>query len=64
MDIVLTIPDESGPDLALALRALLQQAVDHGCPLVVSVRPDAPSDEIIGLQTRIRTLVRESGLAA
>jgi hypothetical protein len=64
MNIVLTTPDEWSPELVLALRSLLQQAVDHGCPIVVSVRADAPADEITGLQARIRTLVQESGLAA
>lgn len=64
MKIELTIPDEYGPRLALALRALLQQAIDRGCPIVVSVRADAPADEISDLQARIRVLVRESGLAA
>ena len=64
MKIVLTIPEEWSPDLALALRAMLQQAIDHGCPIVVSVRPDAPADEIGALEARIRTLVEESGLAA
>ena len=64
MNITLTTPDEWSPELALALRALLQQAVDRGCPIVVSVRADARADEISGLQARIRTLVQESGLAA
>jgi len=64
MNIVLTTPDDWSPELALTLRALLQQAVDRGCPIVVSVRADAPADEISSLQARIRTLVKESGLAA
>lgn len=64
MKIMLTIPEEWSPELALALRTLLQQAIDHGCPIVVGVRGDAPADEISGLQARIRALVQESGLAA
>ncbi len=64
MKIELTIPEEWSPELALALRALLQQAIDHGCPIIVSVRADAPAGEISDLQDRIRALVRESGLAA
>lgn len=64
MEIRLTIPEEWSPEMALALRALLQQAIDHGCPIVVTVRADAPADEISGLQARIRALVQESGLAA
>ena len=64
MKIVLTTPEDWSPELALALRALLQQAIDHGCPIVVSVRGDATADEISGLQARIRALVQDSGLAA
>jgi hypothetical protein len=64
MKIVLTIPEEWSPELALALRALLQQAVNHGCPIVVSIRGDATAEEISALQARIRALVQESGLAA
>ena len=64
MKIELTIPEEWSPELALALRALLQQAIDHGCPIIVSVRGDATADEISRLQARIRVLVQESGLAA
>jgi len=64
MQITLTAPEGSSPELALALRALLQQAIDGGCPIVVSVRADAPTGEITALQGRIRALVQESGLAA
>ena len=64
MQIALTTPEEWSPELGLALRSLLQQAIDHGCPIVVSVRADAPADEIGRLQARIRALVQESGLAA
>lgn len=64
MEIVLTTPEEWSPELALAFRALLQQAIGRGCPIVVSVRAEAPADEIDGLQARIRALVHESGLAA
>jgi hypothetical protein len=64
MKIVLTIPEEWSPELALALRALLQQAVNHGCPIVVSIRGDATAEEISALLARIRALVQESGLAA
>ena len=64
MEIVLRVPEDWSPELALALRALLQQAIDHGCPIVVAVRGDAPADEISSLQARIRAIVQESGLAA
>jgi hypothetical protein len=64
MKIELTIPDEWSPELALALRALLQQAIDDGCPIVVSVRGDATADEISALRAHIRALIQESGLAA
>ena len=64
MEIVLKVPDYWGPELTLAVRALLQQALDHGCPVVTTIRGDAPANEISALQARIRTLVQESGLAA
>lgn len=64
MEIVLATPEEWSPELALSLRALLQHGIDHGCPIVVSVRGDAPANEITALQARIRALVEESGLAA
>lgn len=64
MNIMLTAPEGSSPELALALRVLLQQAIDRGCPIVVSVRADAPEGDIVALRGRIRALVQESGLAA
>jgi hypothetical protein len=62
--IVLRIPEDWSPGLAMAVRALLQQAIDRGCPIVTAIRGDAPADEIGRLQAGIRELVRESGLAA
>ncbi len=64
MEIILRVPEDWSPELALAVRALLQQAIDHGCPIVITVRGDAPADEINALQARVRALVQESGLAA
>ncbi len=64
MEIVLRVPEDWSPELALALRALLQQAIDHGCPIVITIRGNAPAEEISSLQARIQALVQESGLAA
>lgn len=64
MEIILRVPEDWSPDLALAVRALLQQAIDHGCPIVTAIRGDAPAAEISRLQSSIRALVQESGLAA
>ena len=63
-EIVLRIPEDWSPELALAVRALLQQATDRGCPIVTAIRGDGPPDEIRRLQDGIRVLVLESGLAA
>jgi hypothetical protein len=58
-EIILRIPDDWSPELALAVRALLQQAIDSGCPIVTAIRGDAPADEIRRLQAGIRALVQE-----
>jgi hypothetical protein len=64
MEIALRVPEDWSPGLVLALRALLQQAIDRGCPIVTTVRGDAPADEVRRLQASIQVLVQESGLAA
>ena len=50
--------------VVLAVRALLQQTVSAGYPIVAAVRADATPDQILDLYARLRLLLRESGLAA
>ncbi len=64
MQIEITVPDEWTPALALATRALLQQAVRSGCPLVTCARPDATPEQLRDVLARIQAVMEESGLAA
>jgi hypothetical protein len=58
------VPDEWSPALTLATRALLQQAVEAGFPVIASVRPDATADQVGSLYSQIIALIDEAGLAA
>lgn len=64
MTIELAIPDEWTPGQALAMRALLQQALRGGHPIVAFVRPDATPDQVKDIYGRVGALIREAGLAA
>jgi hypothetical protein len=50
--------------LALATRALFQQAVNGGYPLVAWARPDGDPEQVRQTFARIRAMIEESGLAA
>jgi hypothetical protein len=64
MVIEITVPDDWPPTLALATRALFQQAVNGGYPLVTWARPDADPEAVRHAFARIRAMLEESGLAA
>ena len=64
MQIEITVPDEWTPALALATRALLQQSVRAGFPLIACARADATPEQLRDIMARIQAVVAESGLAA
>lgn len=64
MTLEVRIPDEWPPALTLATRALLEQAIQTGFPVIASVRPDATGDQVESLYSRINALIIEAGLAA
>jgi hypothetical protein len=61
--IEIAVPSSWTPGETLAVRALLQQTVSAGYPIVAAVRPDATPDQILDIYARLRLLLRESGLA-
>jgi hypothetical protein len=62
--IEITVPSSWTPGETLAVRALLQQSVSAGFPVVGAIRPDATPDQIADVYARLGLLLRESGLAA
>jgi len=62
--IEIAVPGSWTPGEALAVRALLQQSLSAGYPIVASVRPDATPDQIEDIYARLGLLLRESGLSA
>jgi hypothetical protein len=62
--IEIAVPSSLTPGETLAVRALLQQSLSAGYPIVASVRPYATPDQIEGIYARLGLLLRESGLAA
>jgi hypothetical protein len=50
--------------VTLAMRQLLQAAIDNGLPLVTTIRQDAAPEDVRAIAGRIRRLVSEAGLAA
>lgn len=61
--IEIAVPSSWTPGEALAVRALLQQSVSAGYPIVAAVRPDATPDQIEDIYARLGLLLRERGLA-
>jgi hypothetical protein len=61
--IEIAVPSSWTPGEILAVRALLQQTVSAGYPIVAAVRADATPDQIGEIYARIGLLLRESGLA-
>ena len=64
MTIEVKVPDEWSPGMALATRALLQEAFRCGFPVIAFVRPDVTPDQLKEVYRRVEELIRESGLAA
>jgi hypothetical protein len=62
--IEIAVPSSWTVGETLAVRALLQQSVAAGFPIVAAVRPDATPDQIQDIYTRLGTLLRERGLTA
>ncbi len=62
--IEIAVPSSWTVGEALAMRALLQQSVSAGYPIVAAVRPDATPDQIEDVYARLGMLLRERGLAA
>ena len=62
--IEIAVPSSWTVGETLAMRALLQQSVSAGFPIVAAVRPDATPDQIQDIYARLGTLLRERGLAA
>ena len=62
--IEIAVPSSWTPGETLAVRALLQQALSAGYPIVASARPDATPDQIEDIYARLGLLLRESGLTA
>lgn len=61
--IEIAVPGSWTPGETMALRALLQQSVSAGYPIVAAVRPDATPDQIEDIYARLQRLLRERGLA-
>ncbi len=65
MTIEISIPDEWTPGQAVAVRALLQQAIYGGHhPLIAAIRADASPDQLRDIYGQVETLLREAGMAA
>jgi len=62
MDIEIAVPEEWTPGQALAVRQLLQHAVQTGQPVIALVRKDISPDKLKEIYDRINTLIREAGL--
>src|SRR5262249_6782628 len=64
MTIEISVPDEWTPGQAIAVRALLQQAMYGGHPLIAAIRADATPDELRDIYSRVEALLRDAGMAA
>ncbi len=62
MNIEVTVPDEWTPGQALAMRQLLQHAIQTGQPVITFVRKDASPDQLTEIYDRINAVVRQAGL--
>jgi hypothetical protein len=62
--IEIAVPSSWTVGETLAMRALLQQSVTAGYPIVAAVRPDATPDQIQDIYAQLGSLLRERGLAA
>ena len=64
MTIGVAVPGGWTPGQVLAVRALLQDALDGGQPVIARVRPDATPDQLQDIYQRVQSLISEAGLAA
>ena len=64
MTIEISVPDEWTPAQAIAVRALLRQAIHGGHPLIAAVRADATPDQLRDIYGQVETLLRDTGMAA
>jgi hypothetical protein len=64
MKIEISVPDEWTPGQALAIRALLQQVLRSGQPLIAAVRADVTPDQLGEIYGQVGALLREAGMAA
>jgi hypothetical protein len=63
MTIELAVPDEWTPGQVLATRALLQQVLRTGSPIIACIRRDATADQVRDIYLRVENLIRDAGLA-
>jgi hypothetical protein len=64
MTIEISVPDEWTPAQAVAVRALLQQAMHGGHPLIAAIRADATPDQLRDIYGQVEALLRDTGMAA
>jgi len=64
MNIEIAVPEEWTAGQALAMRQLLQQAMQTGQPVIAFVRKDASPDKLKEVYDQINALIEEAGLQA
>lgn len=64
MTLEISVPDEWTPGQVVAVRALFQQAVHGGHPLIAVIRADATPDQLRDIYARVEALLRDAGMAA
>jgi hypothetical protein len=64
MNIEIIVPEEWTPGQALAMRQLLQQAMQTGQPVIAFVRKDVSPDKLKEIYDQINALIEEAGLQA
>jgi len=62
MNIEIPVPEEWTPGQALAMRQLLQQAMQTGQPVIAFVRKDVSPDKLKEVYDQINALIEEAGL--
>jgi hypothetical protein len=62
MNIELAVPDEWTPGQTLAVRQLLQHALQTGQRVIALVRNDASEEQLKEIYDRVNALIRDAGL--
>jgi len=62
MDIQIAVPEDWTPGECLAVRQLLQHAMNTALPVVAFIRKDATPEQLHDVYSRIEAMIRESGL--